>query len=169
MIITNCAVCAAPLAHEAPRCVRCKTRYCNSTCQHDHLRRGHKQICKKIQRGGNAEQYYADKKTRKPSRSRSKSAQCLIQVIVKSLPHAAAPVEYTSHKIILCLTERMSREVGNVMPMHEGPVAAPARGSGTSGRRDARFGKTRQRCRPSLPGRPRRRTAGRSPRRPGTR
>ena len=62
MLLTNCAACAAPLAHDAPRCVRCKTRYCNATCQHDHWRRGHKQICKKIHRGGNAEQYHADKK-----------------------------------------------------------------------------------------------------------
>ena len=62
MILTTCAACAAPLAHNAPRCVRCWTRYCDSTCQHDHWRRGHKQICKKIHRGGNAEQYYADKK-----------------------------------------------------------------------------------------------------------
>ena len=62
MIITNCAACAAPLAHNAPRCVRCKTRYCDSTCQHDHWRRGHKQICKKIHRGGNAEQYHAAEK-----------------------------------------------------------------------------------------------------------
>jgi hypothetical protein len=62
MIITNCAACATPLAHDAPRFVRCKTRYCNATCQHDHWRRGHKQICKKIHRGGNAEQDYADKK-----------------------------------------------------------------------------------------------------------
>ena len=62
MILTNCAACAAPLAHDAPRCVRCQTRYCNKTCQHDHWRRGHKQICKRIHRGGNAEQYYADKK-----------------------------------------------------------------------------------------------------------
>ena len=62
MILTTCAACAAPLAHTAPRCVRCHTRYCNKTCQHDHWRRGHKQICKKIHRGGNAEQYYADKK-----------------------------------------------------------------------------------------------------------
>ena len=62
MLITNCAACAAPLAHDAPRCVRCKTRYCNSTCQHDHWRRGHKQICKRIHRGGNAEQYHAEKK-----------------------------------------------------------------------------------------------------------
>ena len=38
------------------------TRYCDATCQHDHWRRGHKQICKKIHRGGNAEQYHADKK-----------------------------------------------------------------------------------------------------------
>ena len=36
MILTNCAACAAPLAHNAPRCVRCHTRYCNKTCQHDH-------------------------------------------------------------------------------------------------------------------------------------
>ena len=62
MILVNCAACAAPLAHNAPRCVRCKLRYCNATCQHDHWRRGHKQMCKKIHRGGNAEQYYADKK-----------------------------------------------------------------------------------------------------------
>ncbi|CAH0374186.1 unnamed protein product [Pelagomonas calceolata] len=71
MILTNCAACAAPLAHNAPRCVRCKLRYlvrrpgrryCNATCQHDHWRRGHKQMCKKIHRGGNAEQYNADKK-----------------------------------------------------------------------------------------------------------
>ena len=62
MILTNCAACAAPLAHTGPRCVRCHTRYCNKTCQHDHWRRGHKQMCKKIHRGGNAEQYHADKK-----------------------------------------------------------------------------------------------------------
>ena len=62
MILTTCAACAAPLAHDAPRCVRCKLRYCNATCQHDHWRRGHKQMCKKIHRGGNAEKYHADKK-----------------------------------------------------------------------------------------------------------
>ena len=27
MILTTCAACAAPLAHNAPRCVRCKMRY----------------------------------------------------------------------------------------------------------------------------------------------
>ncbi len=30
MILTNCAACAAPLAHTAPRCVRCHTRYCHA-------------------------------------------------------------------------------------------------------------------------------------------
>ena len=30
MILTNCAACAAPLAHTAPRCVRCWTRYCEA-------------------------------------------------------------------------------------------------------------------------------------------
>ena len=30
MILTNCAACAAPLAHDhKKRCSRCKTRYCN--------------------------------------------------------------------------------------------------------------------------------------------
>ena len=29
MILTTCAACAAPLAHDAPRCVRCKVRYCD--------------------------------------------------------------------------------------------------------------------------------------------
>ena len=62
MILTTCAACAAPLTHTAPRCIRCQTRYYNQTCQHDHWRRGHKQMCKKIHRGGNAEQYHADKK-----------------------------------------------------------------------------------------------------------
>ncbi|CAH0374866.1 unnamed protein product, partial [Pelagomonas calceolata] len=40
----------------------CAFIYCDATCQHDHWRRGHKQICKRIHRGGNAEQYNADKK-----------------------------------------------------------------------------------------------------------
>ncbi|CAH0364442.1 unnamed protein product, partial [Pelagomonas calceolata] len=44
MILTTCAACAAPLALNAPRCVRCQVRYCNKTCQMDHWRRGHKQI-----------------------------------------------------------------------------------------------------------------------------
>ena len=28
MFLTKCAACAAPLAHDAPRCVRCQVRYC---------------------------------------------------------------------------------------------------------------------------------------------
>ena len=62
MLLTNCAACAAPLPRLAKQCSRCQTRYCNATCQTDHWRRGHKQICKKIHRGGGAEQYHADKK-----------------------------------------------------------------------------------------------------------
>ena len=61
-LLTNCAACAAPLALDAPVCVRCRTRYCDANCQQDHWRRGHKQICKKIHRRGGAERYYADKK-----------------------------------------------------------------------------------------------------------
>ena len=61
-LLDKCAACSKDLAFNAPRCVRCHVRYCDSTCQHDHWRRGHKQMCKKIHRGGNAEQYHADKK-----------------------------------------------------------------------------------------------------------
>ena len=62
MILTNCAACAAPLAHDAPQCVRCLTRYCNEICKATAHWRGHGQICEEIHRGGNAEQYHADKK-----------------------------------------------------------------------------------------------------------
>ena len=62
MILTTCAACAAPLKHDAPSCNRCETRYCDAYCEADHWRRGHKQMCKKIHRGGNAEQYNADNK-----------------------------------------------------------------------------------------------------------
>ena len=44
------------------RCVRCHTRYCDAACQHEHWANGHKKKCKKIARGGGAEQFYADKK-----------------------------------------------------------------------------------------------------------
>ena len=63
MILTNCAACAAPLAHDAPRCVRCQLRYCSHGCQQEHWsRRGHEENCEIIHRGGNAEQYHAEKK-----------------------------------------------------------------------------------------------------------
>ena len=32
------------------------------TCQMDHIRRGHEQICDEIRRGGGGEQYHAEKK-----------------------------------------------------------------------------------------------------------
>ena len=60
-MIATCAACGKQLEHNAPRCVRCKSKYCDAACQHDHWRRGHKQMCKKIHRAGNAEQYHADK------------------------------------------------------------------------------------------------------------
>ena len=64
MILTTCAACAAPLAHDhKKRCSRCKTRYCNEACQRDHWERGgHEALCRRIKRGGGAEQYHADKK-----------------------------------------------------------------------------------------------------------
>ena len=63
MILTNCAQCAAPLDHKAPRCGICKTRYCGRPCQEQHWKQGgHKAICQEIKRGGGAEQYHADKK-----------------------------------------------------------------------------------------------------------
>ena len=47
MILTNCAACAAPLALDAPRCVRCQTRtvyartlYFDPTATLDDLREG---------------------------------------------------------------------------------------------------------------------------------
>ena len=42
--------------------MRCHTRYCDAACQHEHWANGHKKKCKKIARGGGAEQYHADKK-----------------------------------------------------------------------------------------------------------
>ena len=64
MILTNCAACAAPLAHDhKTRCSRCKTRYCNEACQRVHWERGgHEALCRRIKRGGGAEQYHADQK-----------------------------------------------------------------------------------------------------------
>ena len=62
MIRTCCAACGTPLANTAPRCGDCHTRYCGRGCQKQHWKAGHKKDCKKIKRGGGAEQYYADKK-----------------------------------------------------------------------------------------------------------
>ena len=67
MILTHIAPPAPPHWAALPRtptrdehCVRCWMSA--KTCRLDHWRRGHKQMCKKIHRGGNAEQYNADKK-----------------------------------------------------------------------------------------------------------
>ena len=63
MILTKCAACAAPLPHtSAKQCSRCKTRYCGPACQKQHWDGGHKELCKRIKKGGGAEQYHADKK-----------------------------------------------------------------------------------------------------------
>ena len=63
MIRTQCAACAAPLPDLAKQCSRCKTRYCGSACQEQHWKEGgHDKLCKKIRKGGGAEQHYADKK-----------------------------------------------------------------------------------------------------------
>ena len=65
MILTNCAACAVPLPHPAKQCSRCKTRYCGPACQEQHWKGGgHDLLCKKIKKGGGAEQYHADKKTK---------------------------------------------------------------------------------------------------------
>ena len=63
MILTNCAACAVPLPRPAKQCSRCKTLYCGPACQMQHWERGgHDALCKKIKKGGGAEQYHADKK-----------------------------------------------------------------------------------------------------------
>ena len=64
MILTQCPVCAAPLPDlTAKQCSRCKTRYCGPACQKKHWEEGgHANLCKKIKKGGGAEQYHANKK-----------------------------------------------------------------------------------------------------------
>ena len=62
MILTQCPVCAAELPPlSAKQCSRCKTRYCGPACQKQHWEAGgHDKLCKKIRKGGGAEQYHAD-------------------------------------------------------------------------------------------------------------
>ena len=64
MILTQCPVCAAELPPlSAKQCSRCKTRYCGADCQKQHWEQGgHDKLCRKIRKGGGAEQYHADKK-----------------------------------------------------------------------------------------------------------
>ena len=61
MVLINCACCAAPLPHPAKQCSRCKTLYCSPACQKQHWEQGgHDKLCRKIRKGGGAEQYHAD-------------------------------------------------------------------------------------------------------------
>ena len=62
MLRTQCAQCAAPLAHNAPRCGICKTRYCGRDCQKLHWKDGHKELCPVIKRRGGPEVIYAGEK-----------------------------------------------------------------------------------------------------------
>ena len=63
MILTNCAACAVPLPRPAKQCSRCKTLYCGPACQKEHWERGgHDALCRKIKKGGGAEQYHANTK-----------------------------------------------------------------------------------------------------------
>ena len=61
MLRFQCAQCAAPLEHNAPRCI-CKTRYCGRQCQKLHWKGGHKELCPVIKRRGGPEVIYAEKK-----------------------------------------------------------------------------------------------------------
>ena len=58
MFCTSCVVCAR--ADAKKNCARCGTVYCSPHCQQEHWTTGHKKKCKKIQRAGGAEQFYAD-------------------------------------------------------------------------------------------------------------
>ena len=64
MILTQCAVCAAPLGLAlGKKCSRCSTCYCGPACQAQHWKKGgHDKLCKKIKKGGGAEQNHADQK-----------------------------------------------------------------------------------------------------------
>ena len=62
MIITTCAACAAPLAHDAPRCVRCQTRYCDNSCLKQCRGDSPTSFCEARYRQGGAEQFYANRR-----------------------------------------------------------------------------------------------------------
>ena len=64
MILTQCPICAAELPPlSAKQCSRCKTRYCGADCQKQHWEQGgHDKLCRKIRKGGGAEQYNANTK-----------------------------------------------------------------------------------------------------------
>ena len=64
MILTQCAVCATELGLSlGKKCGRCSTRYCGPECQVQHWKDGgHDKLCRKIRKGGGAEQYNANTK-----------------------------------------------------------------------------------------------------------
>ena len=63
-ILTQCPVCAAPLPPtSAKQCSCCKTRLSGSNARKTHWEEGgHDKLCRKIRKGGGAEQYHADTK-----------------------------------------------------------------------------------------------------------
>ena len=63
MLLTQCAACAAPLGLAlGKKCSRCSTRYCGPACQKKHWEEGgHDKLCRKIRKGGGAEQFHANK------------------------------------------------------------------------------------------------------------
>ena len=71
MILTNCAACAAPLAHDAPRCVRCKLRYCNATASMTTGAAATSRCVRKYTAAATQSNITPTKNTRRPSRSRS--------------------------------------------------------------------------------------------------
>ena len=61
MLRSTCAACGVSGAKKD--CGRCKTTYCSAACQAQHWKEGgHKDLCKRIKRGGGAEQYHADRR-----------------------------------------------------------------------------------------------------------
>ena len=69
----------------------------------DHWRRGHKQMCKKIHRGGNAEQYHADKKYKE-------AVAVAVEACAADVP--LAPLEIVASGItISCMASNTSRGV----------------------------------------------------------
>ena len=79
--------------------MRCHTRYCDAACQHEHWANGHKKKCKKIARGGGAEQFYADKKAKEAAEAAvvactaqgvPQDAECFIcKTSINSMPRSS--------------------------------------------------------------------------------
>ena len=114
-LLRTCPACAAPLADDAPRCVRCRTRYCSATCQHDHWRCGHKQICKKIHRGGNAEQYHADKKYKE-------AVAVAVEACAADLENARGKLECAEKVLRFAVGTRVECSVAGLGGWHKGRV-----------------------------------------------